>query len=105
MPHLNFLKYGGEGCGNFFVKCAKKRATFNDDLCNKGRCYRFNDLSSRNDKIEVVAKWDLPPQMVTAESLIVIREGIFVVAGDTKEDINSIFLVAEEGKKDIQIGE
>ena len=67
--------------------------------------YRFDDLSPRHDKLKVVAKWNLPPQMATAESLIVLKEGVFLVAVDSKEDINSIFLVAEKGEKDIRIGE
>ena len=67
--------------------------------------YQFDDLSPRSDKLEVKAKWDLPLQMATAESLIVIKEGVFLVAVDTKEDINSVFLVAEKGEKDIEIGE
>ena len=67
--------------------------------------YEFDDLSPNQDKLKVVAKWNLPQQMATAESLIVIKKGVFLVAVDTKEDINSIFLVAENGEKDIRIGE
>ena len=67
--------------------------------------YQFDDLSPRRDKIKITAKWDLPNQMATAESLIIIEEGVFLVAVDTKEDINSIFLLAEKGKKNVTLGD
>ena len=67
--------------------------------------YRFDDLSPRDDELQVVEKWNLPEQMNTAESLIVIKNGVFLVAVDTKEDINSIFLMAESGKKNVQISD
>ena len=67
--------------------------------------YQFDDLSPRRDKVKITAKWDLPNQMATAESLIIIEEGVFIVAVDTKEDINSIFLLAEKGKKNVSLND
>lgn len=61
------------------------------------RIYQFADLTPAEDNLKLQRTWRIPKRVSAPEALVVISDGVFLVASDTKKQgQENMFLVADD---------